>query len=141
MSGRGNATFVNLQPSNHDQNPYDVAADMIKAGLLNDQVLADGSNKSDYLYWNGVDWVPDGEQIHIGSNAGNTSQGTKAIAIGSDAGSSTQGANAIAIGNKAGETNQREGSIVLNASGVARNAGNARFYVDPVRSDGTSRSI
>jgi hypothetical protein len=45
MSGRGNSTFVNLQPSNHDQNPYDVAADMIKAGLLNDQVLPNGTNK------------------------------------------------------------------------------------------------
>jgi hypothetical protein len=109
MSGIGNSTFQTIKPSDHDQNPYLIASDLRAVGLLKDQNIPDGTAKNDYLVWNGMDWVADGEEIHIGSNAGNTNQGTKAVAIGADAGSSTQGANAIAIGNKAGETNQTAG--------------------------------
>ena len=57
------------------------------------------------------------------------------VRIGTQAGQTNQGTNAIAIGNLAGVTNQIGGSICLNASGVALNPGVTGFFVDPVRSD------
>jgi hypothetical protein len=73
--------------------------------------------------------------IALGYNAGTTGQGNDAIAIGTSAGLTGQGANAIAIGNLAGcsGANQFPSSIVLNASGVALNAGTTGFFVAPIR--------
>jgi hypothetical protein len=69
--------------------------------------------------------------IALGYNAGTTGQGNDAIAIGTSAGLTGQGANAIAIGNLAGCSGQYGGSIVLNASGAALNAGTTGFFVLP----------
>ena len=56
------------------------------------------------------------------------------VKIGSGAGSSNQGSRAIAIGKDAGTTNQHDNSIILNASGdVLNSGGTSRFYVKPVR--------
>jgi len=51
--------------------------------------------------------------VHIGCNAGLTSQDQAAIAIGINAGRTNQSVNAIAIGEEAGETNQLNNSIAI----------------------------
>jgi hypothetical protein len=71
--------------------------------------------------------------VAIGASAGQYTQGASAVAVGYQAGFTGQGANAIAIGNQAGATGQFGGSIVLNASGVAFQAGQTGFFVDPIR--------
>lgn len=158
MSGIGNSTVQPIQTSEHDQNPYLIAADLIQAGYLNSSALPDGSEYSDYLFWNGSKWAVDtANQVHIGNNAGQTSQGTNSVAIGNLAGKSTQGAgavalgnqsgevnqgaNSVAIGNLAGQTSQTAGSIVLNASGAAQNTGQAGFFVNPIRNATNSNAV
>ncbi|MFY7731806.1 MAG: hypothetical protein ACOVRN_19955, partial [Flavobacterium sp.] len=115
-------------------------------------LLPNATNYSNYLYWNNVSssYVPEtGTNIHIGTdaglttqggnaiaigyNAGKTTQGAGAIAIGYNAGATGQGANAIAIGNEAVSSNQANGSIVLNASGSSINASSQGFYANPIR--------
>jgi hypothetical protein len=49
--------------------------------------------------------------IHLGTNAGSTSQGSNSIAIGGSAGFSSQNTNAVAIGNSAGNTTQGQFAI------------------------------
>ena len=158
MSGIGNSTVQPIQTSEHDQNPYLVAADLIQAGYLNSSALPDGSEYSDYLFWNGSKWAVDtANQVHIGNNAGQTSQGANSVAIGNLAGKSTQGAgavalgnqsgevnqgaNSVAIGNLAGQTSQTAGSIVLNASGAAQNTGQAGFFVNPIRNATNANAV
>jgi hypothetical protein len=62
------------------------------------------------------------------------------VRIGTQAGQTNQGTNAIAIGNLAGVTNQIGGSICLNASGVALNPGVTGFFVNPVRNDNSKQT-
>jgi hypothetical protein len=70
----------------------------------------------------------------LGKNAGQTGQGTNAVALGEQAGNNSQGANAVAIGYLAGQTGQRANSIVVNAQGTALNAGTTgACYVAPIR--------
>jgi hypothetical protein len=52
-------------------------------------------------------------KIHLGSNAGVTTQGANSIAIGISAGFNNQGANAVAIGRLAGNTNQGEDTTAV----------------------------
>jgi hypothetical protein len=106
--------------------------------------LPSGTNYSDYVFWDSVSnsYLPDGQKIHIGSNAGQTSQKSYAVAIGANAGVISQGTYAIAIGYGAGETAQPVSSIVLNATGTALNGATASaFYVDPIRTSSASLAL
>jgi hypothetical protein len=115
--------------------------------------LPNGINPSDYLYWNGYNWVVGDTEVRIGAFAGYSDQGTgavaigfragftgqqsNAVAIGPNAGFVGQGTNAIAIGYDAGATGQSSYSIVLNASSSQNvNAGNTGFFVNPIRGTG-----
>jgi peptidoglycan hydrolase CwlO-like protein len=69
--------------------------------------------------------------VAIGRGAGQSAQGSSAVAVGYLAGQSAQGNNSIAIGNQAGSSTA--GSIMLNASGSAKNTAVAGFHVFPVR--------
>jgi hypothetical protein len=44
--------------------------------------FTNGTNYSDYVYWNGTSWQTDSTKVHIGANAGFTGQGDYAIDIG-----------------------------------------------------------
>jgi len=72
--------------------------------------------------------------IAIGTEAGETTQGTQSIAVGYQAGETTQGTQSIAVGYQAGQTSQHDNSIILNASGSALNtAGASRTYIKPLQ--------
>ena len=66
----------------------------------------------------------DNGNIHLGQNAGLTSQGANCVAIGFSAGSSFQGIRSIAIGDYAGTLNQGKNSIAIgkNAIGTGGNS-------------------
>ncbi len=83
--------------------------------------VANGTNYSDYLFWDtsNVQWSADGSRVHIGANAGLSAQGATAVAIGSSAGQFTQGAGAVSLGVNAGTTTQRS-----NAVAIGNGAGN-----------------
>jgi hypothetical protein len=88
------------------------------AGLIS----ATGTFYSDYLYWNNTSnaWLSASTQVHIGSNAGLTNQGSNAIAIGNQAGYLSQASGAIAIGyQSAGPTGYQQ----LNALAIGVHAG------------------
>ena len=113
---------------------YDSTTREILQGSISANIIPDGINYSDYLFWNGSDWQVDGNRIHLGTNAGQTNQSSNSIAIGVLAGNISQGTNAIAIGQYAGQTNQPANSIVLNASGATMSGTTqSGFYVNPVR--------
>jgi hypothetical protein len=70
----------------------------------------------------------------VATAAGQSNQGSYAIAVGTNAGYQNQGASAIAVGTNAGRYNQHDNSIVLNASGSNLDTAQASsFYVKPVR--------
>ena len=72
--------------------------------------------------------------VAMGAWAGTTSQAEGAVAIGVSAGRSHQGSNAVAIGRLSGETSQHHSSIILNATGYARQTGNAEAtYIHTLR--------
>ena len=75
--------------------------------------LPGGEYVSDYLSWDGAAWATAGEQVHIGSQAGETGQGAYSVAIGKLAGNATQGVSAVAIGVHAGEVGQAVGAIAI----------------------------
>jgi hypothetical protein len=104
------------------------------------------SSWSDYLFWDNQlsppSWQVGSTQIHLGSNAGSTSQGAFAVALGSQAGQSTQGANAIAIGYLAGVSSQHNNSIILNASGLAQNSvTQGSCYINPIRGSASTSNM
>jgi len=68
---------------------------------------------ADYLYWNTSAWVVGDQNITLGRNAGQTSQGTNAVALGFYAGNYFQGTNSIAIGYQTAQTNQASGAISI----------------------------
>ena len=90
-----------------------------------------GTYESDYIYWNATSsaWDVGSSKIHLGENAGQTTQGINTVAlgknagntsqsdygisIGSSAGFSTQGDYGIAIGNNAGSTTQGAFSVAI----------------------------
>ena len=72
-------------------------------------VDASGTYYSDYLYWNTAGsgaWAVGSAQVHLGQNAGQTSQGLNAVAIGLFAGYQNQNERAIALGEEAGRISQ-----------------------------------
>jgi hypothetical protein len=79
--------------------------------------LPNGSNQSDYLFWNHTTqkWDVGNVEVHLGANSGFTSQGQGAVAIGNGAGEK-QGPGAVAIGRQAGLTEQAFGAIAIGDS-------------------------
>jgi hypothetical protein len=101
------------------------------------------TNWSDYLYWDTTvtpnSWQVGTNQVHLGSNAGSTSQGNFSVAVGNQAGQSSQGNNSIAIGYRAGLTNQHPSTLILNATGSALNSATQNAcYIAPIRLASTS---
>lgn len=72
-----------------------------------------GTNWGDYPYWNGSAWSVADSQIVLGGGAGQTTQGTGAVAIGVLAGNLNQGTGAVAIGTLAGWKNQGAYSVAI----------------------------
>ena len=118
----GSAFYVNPVRTNNAITlalGYDtINSEIVTSTVIGRFSLPDGTNPSDYTYWNGTSWVVGGPTVRIGSNAGLTSQGT----------------NCIAIGSGAGQISQPNNSIVLNASGSTLNGSTPEaFFVKPVR--------
>jgi hypothetical protein len=85
-----------------------------------------GNAYSQYIYWNpsSSSWVPElSTKVHIGSNAGETSQGMGAVAIGTLAGQGSQGARSVAIGNFAALTGQANDSVAIGSFSVVNGQG------------------
>lgn len=85
-----------------------------------------GNAYSQYIYWkpSSSAWVPElTDKIHIGPSAGQTSQGSSAIAIGALAGQGVQGARSIAIGNFAALNNQANDSVAIGAFSATNGQG------------------
>jgi hypothetical protein len=72
-----------------------------------------GINYSDYLYWDGAAWTVGDQTVHLGANAGSTSQGINAVAVGVSAGLFSQGSQAIAVGDNAGLVSQGAGAVAI----------------------------
>lgn len=96
--------------------------------------IPDGTNYSDYLFWDGTGYAVGQESVHLGSSAGQFNQTATAIAIGFIAGSNDQGYNSIAIGQQAGQISQGDNAISIgrdagifnqksNAIAIGQNAG------------------
>ena len=78
-------------------------------------VLDGGTSYSDYLFYNNATNCFDVGRldIHLGSNAGLTTQGAAAVAIGASAGRTNQGASAVAIGNNTGNNLQGIAAVAI----------------------------
>ena len=123
---------------------YDTITKEVRQGSINDYIIPDGYEYSDYLFWNqnSTQWEVGRNEVHLGAFAGQTSQLSYAIAIGQLAGSFSQGKNSIAIGQFAGQTSQPEKSIILNASGTPFSATQASaLYIDPIRNATASQAL
>jgi len=77
--------------------------------------IPNGSQYSQYLYWDVATsaWKVDGDKIHLGTNAGLSTQGSNTIAIGNQAGNTNQSTGGLAIGYQAGGTGQQQNSIAI----------------------------
>jgi hypothetical protein len=135
-----NAFYVNPVRSDNAQTlalAYNAATkEIVTSTAASGTTLPNGTNPSDYIYWNGSSWVVGDSTVRIGGNAGQTSQGISTVAIGSYAGAtsqknysvavgnyagySTQGLQAVAVGSGAGQTNQGNYAVA-----VGNNAGNS----------------
>ena len=123
---------------------YDTTTKEVVQGSISGNIIPDGTNYSDYLYWdsNLSDWKVGGNEVHLGTQAGFSNQSSSAVAIGVQAGQYSQGTNAIAIGKYAGQTNQPTNSIILNASGgVMSGTTQSGFYVNPIRNTTNSQAL
>ena len=92
--------------------------------------LGSGTNYSDYLFWNPAtsSWAPDGSRVHIGTDAGLTTQGTNTVAVGRQAGGSIQGSNAVSVGAHVttAQANQGSGAVSVGyEAGRVNQAGSA----------------
>lgn len=93
--------------------------------------VPNGTSFSDYLFWNSSTstYQSGNTKIHIGSNAGLTTQADNCVAIGQNAGQITQGVgtsligNSIAIGQNAGNNNQSSNSIAIGLNSGQTNQG------------------
>jgi hypothetical protein len=103
-----------------------------------------GNAYSDYLYWDTISnsWSVGSGEVHIGQNAGESSQGSSAVAIGRDSGIDSQGdfsvaigtfsgyryqgSEAVAIGYKSGTNSQGSNAVAIgNLSGFSGQGDNA----------------
>jgi len=75
-------------------------------------------NYSNYIYWDTTttpaSWQADTtNRVHIGKNAGQTSQQLLAVAIGNNAGFTGQGSSAVAVGDRAAESGQSDNAVAI----------------------------
>ena len=65
-------------------------------------------------------------KIHLGTDAGLTTQSANSVAIGNEAGKTTQGGNSVAIGNEVGKTTQGDSTVAIgNQAGETTQANNS----------------
>jgi len=100
-----------------------------QTGTSGGGISAAGTNYSDYLYWNGSSWDVGSTAVHIGANAGNSSQGIECVAIGNLAGETSQGRNAVAIGTNAGNSQQKLNSIAIGNYAGNNNQGTGSISI------------
>lgn len=90
-------------------------------------LFANGTNPSEYLCWNGTNWVSKGYDVTIGTNAITIGPGSLSVAIGSGAGSTgsggTGGYYTVAIGNNAGAGESGQGNYSIAIGSNSNNAG------------------
>ena len=75
--------------------------------------LPPGNNSGDYVYYTGTQWVTGGDNITIGTNAGNGLQGSYAVALGYSSGYYAQGTYSTAIGYNSGYYGQQENAVAI----------------------------
>lgn len=92
-----------------------------------------GTSFGEYIYWNTYnsppEWSVGGDNITIGSNAGEINQTTYAVALGRQAGRYSQGIASIAIGNLAGNYGQRSSSISIGNTAGASQQGTSSIAI------------
>jgi hypothetical protein len=87
-----------------------------------------GNAYSDYLYWDTISnsWSVGSGEVHIGQNAGESSQGSSAVAIGRDSGIDSQGDFSVAIGTFSGYKSQGSEAVAIGyKSGTYSQGSNA----------------
>ena len=87
-----------------------------------------GNAYSDYLYWDTISnsWSVGSGEVHIGQNAGESSQGSSAVAIGRDSGIDSQGDFSVAIGTFSGYNSQGSEAVAIGyKSGTSSQGSNA----------------
>ena len=126
-----NAFYVNPVRSDNAQTlalAYNAATKEIvtSTAVAAGTTLPNGSYRGDYIYWSGSGWVTGGGNINIGSNAGQTSQGTFATALGYLAGQTSQGNYSVAVGRATGTTTQGASSVAIgNYAGNSSQGGSS----------------
>lgn len=84
-----------------------------------------GSSYSDYVFYNNTagQFQIGGSELHLGSNAGASSQNSFAAALGSQAGQTSQGTNSVAVGYRAGAGTQGQNSVAVGYQAGQTNQG------------------
>jgi hypothetical protein len=84
-----------------------------------------GNAYSDYLYWNTISnsWSVGSDEVHIGQNAGQSSQGSESVAIGSYSGSQYQESESVAIGSFSGSVYQGYASVAIGSGSGSEDQG------------------
>ena len=87
-------------------------------------LLPGATNYSDYLFWDPTAfggaglWEVGGDEVHLGTVAGEINQGDTAVAIGKSAGNDNQGLQSVAIGSNAGEIKQSANSVAIGPDAI-----------------------
>lgn len=140
LNNRAELRFEDTDGSNY----VSLRSPAVVASNLTFNLPSTGGNSLDVLYTDGAgnlilgplsNVFPGkvGAQIAIGTNAGQTSQGTNGIALGFQAGQTSQGNYAIAIGYNAGLTSQHTNSVIINGGSTTLNSTGSGTYINPVR--------
>lgn len=140
LNNRAELRFEDTDGSNY----VSLRSPAVVASNLTFNLPSTGGNSLDVLYTDGAgnlilgplsNVFPGkvGAQIAIGTNAGQTSQGTNGIALGFQAGQTSQGNYAIAIGYNAGLTSQHNNSVIINGGSTTLNSTGGGTYINPVR--------
>jgi alpha-tubulin suppressor-like RCC1 family protein len=115
-------------------------------------ILNPGNMYSDYLYWNNTAWVPGSNSggrigtVHIGPDAGLSTQTNYSVAIGANAGRSNQGrggttGGSIAIGAQAGYNAQGINSVAIGPNAGYTLQGNYSVAIGRNAQSGHDNSI
>jgi hypothetical protein len=82
-----------------------------------------GTDYSNYVYWNNVSWDVAGPKVHLGAGAGEINQQDYSVAIGNAAGNDSQGISSISIGTQAGNISQGNDAIAIGRQSGFQNQG------------------
>jgi hypothetical protein len=97
-------------------------------GPTGNYLLDNGTNFSNYLFWNNnispAKWSVGSSKINIGQNAGKNNQGVNGFALGKESGNTNQNQNALAIGYRTGFIGQGQNSIAIGNNAGRNNQGN-----------------